>query len=65
MFITETDPAILVITSIMVGDAGLFRCRVDFKANQTQNSYVKVSVIGTYSIVSAAAKTNNNNRAKS
>ena len=46
MFITETDPAMLVITSVMVGDAGLFRCRVDFKANQTQNSYVQVSVIG-------------------
>ena len=49
MFITETDPAILVIISIKVGDAGLCRCRVDFKANQKQNSYVKVSIIGMYS----------------
>jgi len=45
MFVTETDPAMLVISSVKVGDAGLFRCRVDFKANQTQNIYVQASVI--------------------
>ena len=40
------SPARLVIRSVQYKDGGLFRCRVDFKANQTQNTFVSLVVIG-------------------
>ena len=46
IFDTRRDPATLIIRSVKAADAGVFRCRVDFKANQTQNTFVTLVVIG-------------------
>ena len=46
MFDTRREPATLIIRSVKAADAGVFRCRVDFKANQTQNTFVTLVVIG-------------------
>jgi len=45
VFNTDTSPSRLEIRPVNIRDAGTFRCRVDYKANQTQNYFVVLNVI--------------------
>ena len=45
-FDTQLSPASLKITNLTRGDAGLYRCRVDFTASQTRTSRINLRVIG-------------------
>lgn len=45
-FLAERSPGQLAVERVRPADAGLYRCRVDFRVAQTRNSKVLLSVVG-------------------
>ena len=42
----NTSPATLVVDDIRSDEAGMYRCRVDFKSAPTRNTLVNVTLLG-------------------
>lgn len=45
-----SGPAALVVEDIRPNEAGVYRCRVDFKSAPTRNTLVNVTLLGELSI---------------
>ena len=50
-FDLSSSPSVLRVQNIQAAEAGVYRCRVDFKSAPTRNSLVNISVIGGYLIM--------------
>ena len=48
-----SGPAALVVEDIRPAEAGVYRCRVDFKSAPTRNTLVNVTLLGIKLIFSA------------
>lgn len=44
----NTNPPALRIRNVHEAEAGLYKCRVDFKKNPTKNSRINLKVLGKY-----------------
>ena len=40
--------SVLTIRSVTTADAGMYRCRVDFRTAQTRNALINVSIISEF-----------------
>ena len=48
-FHLQTSPAQLAVDKIQPSEAGVYRCRVDFKTAPTRNTLVNLTIIGEFS----------------